>query len=80
MPTIYAAASSDAEAASLGASQHLDSYSEDLVSSRNQSVSSLLEGVQVAAASYGAPGQAADPITEQLNAAMARHAAMRRAG
>jgi hypothetical protein len=65
MPTIWAGPSSDADAAS--------QLSEELASSRNQSVSSLLEGMNVNVSVNG--GAPLDPVAEQLQAAMARHAA-----
>jgi hypothetical protein len=65
-----------------GPSQRDESWSEEL-GSRNQSVSSLLEAMQMsgtphaaAAAAAAAMAQAAfDPINAQLQAAMASHAA-----
>lgn len=71
MPTIYAAPSSELEAAS-GAPSHRDSQSEEL-GSRGHSATSLLDGLQVATS--GVAGQPLDPIAQQLQAAMAQHAA-----
>lgn len=65
MPTIWAGPSSDVDAAS--------QLSEEPGSSRNQSVSSLLEGMHVNVSVNGGAGL--DPVGEQLQAAMARHAA-----